>query len=217
MLDPEPTEALRTELAWLGAVLGPARDLDVLIEYFAATPEAAGLVESLTDRRVQARAVLVAALSSERYYGLLDTLARFSHEPPRGEGADELAAIWWGEAKRLRRHVETLGDDPTDEALHAVRIRVKRARYAAELAGHELGKRGMRYITKAKAAQDVLGGHQDAFVAEHEIREWWAGRTELDTTAAGLVDRERTRRLEARRAWPEAWKKLDRAARRARP
>ena len=109
-------------------------------------------------------------MSSHRYFALLDRAARFADDLPGTGSSETLAAIWWREAKRLRGAVDGLGDKPSDEALHAVRIRVKRARYAAELARHELGKRGAQYIERAKAAQDVLGSHQDAFVAEEEIR-----------------------------------------------
>jgi CHAD domain-containing protein len=225
LLAPGPTEDLRSELAWFGGALGPARDLDVLIEHFSGeladlggeVPEAAGLIAALGERRAEARAILLEALSSERYFVLLDHVTGFADDPPRNASDETLAGIWWTEAKKLRRAVEDLGDDPSDEALHAVRIRVKRARYAAELAAHELGKRGAQYVARAKAAQDVLGAHQDAFVAEAEVRDWSSGRPELEAAADRLVDLERARRVEARAAWPAAWERLAKAARRARP
>jgi inorganic triphosphatase YgiF len=159
---------------------------------------------------------LLAALGSDRYLALLDRLDAYTASPPLAGGGETLAAIWWVEAKRLRRAVEALGDAPEDEALHAVRIKVKRARYAAELAAHELGERGARYVARAKQAQDVLGAHQDASVAEAEIHAWAAGRPELAEAAGRLAAAERERRREARAAWPEAWERLARAARRAR-
>ena len=113
--------------------------------------------------------------------------------------------------------MEALGDEPGDEALHAVRIHVKRARYAAELAAHELGKRGAQYVACAKTAQDVLGDHQDAFVAEAEIRAWSGDSPELEGVSARLVELEGARRVDARAAWPGVWERLAKAARRARP
>jgi CHAD domain-containing protein len=224
LLAPGPTEDVRSELAWLGAALGPVRDLDVLLEYFSGElarldgelADAAGLIDALEERRAKSRAALLEALSSQRYFALLDRVTGFAADPPRSSSNETLAAIWWSEAKRVRRAVEALGDDPSDEDLHAIRIRVKRARYAAELAGHELGKRGVQYIARAKAAQDVLGAHQDAFVAEEEIRAWSRDRPEAETVAARLVELERARRVDARGAWPAAWERLARAARRAR-
>ena len=50
----------------------------------------------------------------------------------------------------MRRTFEALGDDPADDALHASRIAVKRARYAADLAAHELGRPGARFVAAAK-------------------------------------------------------------------
>jgi CHAD domain-containing protein len=220
-----PTEELRAELGWLGAALGPARDLDVLLEHFSGelagldgeAVVAAGLVAALEGRRAEVRHVLLEALSSERYFALLDRLGGFAADPPRVSSDETLAAIWWAEAKKLRRAVEGLDAEPEDEALHALRIHVKRARYAAELAGHELGKRGAQYVARAKSAQDVLGNHQDAFVAEAEIRAWSDGRPELEGVATRLIDLERARRVEARAAWPAAWERLAKAAQRARP
>ncbi len=64
----------------------------------------------------------------------------------------------------------------SDEELHAARIRVKRVRYAAELASHELGKDGKRVVEAARDLQDVLGEHQDGTVAEERIRAWASTR-----------------------------------------
>lgn len=224
LLDAMPTQELRSELGWLGAALGPGRDLDVLLDHFSGelvtlgseVDKGSDLIAALRERRSEARAVLLETLSSERYFALLDRVARFADDPPRLSSDETLSAIWWAEAKRLRRAVEELGDGPSDEALHAVRIRVKRARYAAELAGHELGKRGEQYVARAKAAQDVLGAHQDAFVAEEEIRAWSSNRPDVAGVASRLVEIERARRVEARAAWPAVWERLSRAARSAR-
>ena len=73
---------------------------------------------------------------------------------------------------RTRRRFEKLDRESSDDELHAARIRVKRTRYAAELAARELGAPGERFVDAAKALQDVLGEHQDAFVAEERIRAW---------------------------------------------
>ena len=74
----------------------------------------------------------------------------------------------------MRGRSTALGDDPEDDALHASRIAVKRARYAADLAAHELGRPGERFVALAKQLQDILGDHQDAVVAEARIRAWVA-------------------------------------------
>ena len=221
----ERADQLRAELGWLGAALGPVRDLDVLVDYFRGEVEALGpdadgapdLVSTLEVRRADARATLLDALDSRRYLALLDALEAFAADPPLAKSSDvKLSAIWWKETSRLRKAVDRLDADPTDEELHAVRILVKRARYAAELAAHELGDRGAAFVESAKTAQDVLGMHQDATVGSELIESWAGGRPELENVATRLLRREAGRKLEARAEWPEVWARLDRAALRAR-
>ena len=98
-----------------------------------------------------------------------------------------------------------------------IRIRGKRARYAAELAEPVAGKKATSFIREAKAFQDVLGEHQDAVFAEEKVR---ALLTELGGAstafAAGrLVERQRERREEARGSFRKAWKALERRGRQA--
>ncbi len=224
VLDPDWSEGLRVELGWLGSELGPARDLDVLVERMRAEiarlsddgSAVRGLLDSLERRRRKARRSAVAALSEERYFALLDRLAD-PQPPPVPDGTGSLAELWWAEFARTRRRFDKLDATSADDELHAARIRVKRARYAAELAAAELGAAGERFVDAAKELQDVLGEHQDAFVAEEQIRAWSQGKPEADDAVRRLSKRERTRRKKAREEWPGAWKALERRARKARP
>ena len=54
--------------------------------------------------------------------------------------------------------------------IHEIRIKTKRARYAAELAEPVVGKPATRFIKKARVVQDVLGMYQDALQAEAHVR-----------------------------------------------
>jgi CHAD domain-containing protein len=222
LLDKEWAKELRDELGWLGSELGAARDLDVLLEHVreevAALGETdrtlAGLVRSLERDHSAARAAAVAALSDERYFALLDRLAEV--EPMIDPDADDTYAdLWWKQFKRTRKGFADLDSKSSDEELHASRILVKRARYSAELAGHELGKPGERFVDAAKKLQDVLGEHQDAAVAEERIAAWAAGESDAGEAASGLLERERERRKQARKDWPKAWKKLAKRAQKA--
>jgi CHAD domain-containing protein len=220
LLDREWSDELRAELGWLGSSLGPARDLDVLVERVREDVAASGeqalddLVASLEHERDQARAAVVAALSEQRYFALLDRLENVRPEVA-SDAAVTLSELWWDEFKRTRRAFRRLGSDSSDEELHAARIRVKRARYAAELAGPELGRPGERFLDAAKDVQDILGEHQDSHVAEERIVAWAGGRA-AEKAAQRLVEQERARRKEARAAWPAAWKRLERKGRKAR-
>ena len=222
ILDVEWASELRDELGWLGSALGPARDLDVLVDHLRDDVAelgdqgelARGLIDALEDERGEARAAAVAALSEERYFALLDRLEHAEH-PVLGAEADEtLADLWSKEFRRARRVFSKLGPKSSGAELHAGRIRIKRARYAAELAAHELGRPGQRFVSGAKDLQDILGEHQDAVVAEGLIAEWGDAGGDNEV-AALLAERERDRRRRARAEWPAAWKKLVRRAHKA--
>jgi CHAD domain-containing protein len=225
LLVPEWSGRLRDELKWLGNELGPARDLDVLLERLRG--EAAGLGEDeasfaevlsrLESDLAEARGRVLAALGSERYAELLESLAAAAAAPHARELDAPLEDLAGREFKGLSKEVDGLGDDPSDEALHRVRIKGKRARYAAELAEPVVGKRAKQFIRSAKSFQDVVGEHQDAVVAEERLRSL---APELESDAAVLavgrvIERQRARRREARAALPKAWAELERSGRRA--
>ena len=73
------------------------------------------------------------------------------------------------------------------------------------------------FVAVAKQLQDILGDHQDAVVAQARIRDWVASASDpASGFAAGrLVQLERDRMAAARAAWPDTWRRLDEAARRA--
>jgi CHAD domain-containing protein len=224
LVDREWAESLREELGWLGGHLGPARDLDVMLDRLRAevqalgddTGAAAGLLEGLAADRADAYRDVAETLRGDRYLALLDRLEAAAEPPLSGE-EKTLTKIFHREAKRMRRTFADLGDNPEDDALHASRIAVKRARYAADLAAHELGKPGLGFVAVAKQLQDILGDHQDAVVAQERIREWAESATapESGFAAGRLVQLERDRMAAARAAWPDTWRRLDEAARKA--
>lgn len=211
LLDPAWAEPLREELRWLGGALGPVRDLDVLIDRLTAEVETLGpdaaagstLVRTLERERRKARRVLLAALDSERYLALLDALDSSAATIADDPG---LADIHAAEHRRLRKAVQALAPDPPDEDLHRVRIKAKRARYAAELLGHAA------YVKAAKALQDVLGEHQDAVVAEERLRSLAAKQPAGAVAAGRLVERERARAAQRRAEWAGTWKRLAKTA-----
>jgi CHAD domain-containing protein len=211
---------LQRELRWLAGLLGPVRDLDVLIEHTTAVVAeldadrdgGEALLRALETRRADARRQLFEGLDSKRYR---DLLARFrDHLPLLGESdRQRLLSIAARELRRLERARTELGADPPDADLHRIRIKAKRTRYAAELAARSGGKRLRRLAVAAKAVQDEIGLHQDAVVAEAQIREVAANGSLL--AAGRIVEVERVRRRNARAALPKLWKRLDRVARKA--
>ena len=210
------------KLGWLADVLGSVRDLDVLDAYLRTeigkldpTDEAAAgeLVERVAGEREAARSAMLVELSSERYFGLLGVLDNITATPPVVSGGPSLKAIAGREFAKLQKTILRAGPRPSDEQLHRVRIRGKRARYAAELAEPLAGKRARRFVQEAKRFQDVVGEHQDAVVAEERIRAL-AGRRKagLAFAAGRLVERQGARRAETRAALPAAWARPRRKA-----
>jgi CHAD domain-containing protein len=211
------TSTLRTDLKELGAALGTVRDLDVLVERLrsesaglGAADEAAaeGLLASLESERSAARRALLETLDDPAYLASLD---RFEREvealEPSGDRAS-LDRLVRKELRRVREAVSGLPREPSSEDLHELRKLGKRARYAAELAGND------RVVRRAKQLQDVLGSHQDSVVAEERLRTTAAAGTPAEAVAAGrLIEREQTRRAEARAAWRKTWQRLERAGR----
>ena len=226
VLDQEWSEPLRAELQWLGGVLGPQRDLDVLLarlrqEIAQLEQSERAAAETLTDLLAQeregAQGLALEALSSARYLALLDGLEDAARGPKVRRGEVALRKLAAREFRRLSKAAEQLGPDSTNEELHRARILGKRARYAAELASPELGKASRRLVDRAKVLQDVLGAHQDAIFAEARLRGLLAEAPGSGAAfAAGrLVERERQRRREARARLPKAWRALERSARAA--
>jgi CHAD domain-containing protein len=226
VLDEAWVERLREELSWLGGELGPARDLDVLLDHLRgeiAQLEPADrkalkpLVAKLEWEREAIQARVLDALRSERYFGLLASIEGAAAAPPAGSNGTSLEDAAQAEIDRLRKAMTKLEKSPSDETLHRARIKGKRARYAAELFEPEHGKAMSRLIQQAKRFQDVAGEHQDAVVAERRIRELVTGsRSAGVALAAGmLVARQRERRRRAAEALPRAWTRLDQAAAKA--
>jgi len=206
------TSRLAARLRGLGAVLGDVRDLDVLLERLGAEAEdltdpdsahAKALLAALAREREDKREVLLMVLRSDAYLSLLDdTAATIDRlEPSDAElSLDDVAAK---AGKKLRKTIDALPEEPSDDELHEIRKKGKRARYAAELAGHK------KVVRRAKAFQDVLGEHQDAVVAAERVRELAAEATPEQALAAGqLIAREEERRAAARKEWREAWARL---------
>ncbi len=227
LLDERWATALREELGWLGGVLGGVRDADVLLDRLEGRasrlpPEdragAVRLLERLRTQRARARDELLGALRSPRYTALLDRLVDAARQPrvrrpivdePDREMLRDVVRRSW---RHLRDAVDALPETPDDAALHAVRKRAKRARYAAEAVEPAFGKPARALARSVTELQDVLGEHQDAVVAGAWLRDTAASsRDERAAFAAGqLAALEREAAQVVRDAWPAAWRAASR-------
>jgi CHAD domain-containing protein len=108
--------------------------------------------------------------------------------------------------RRLRRAVDDLATVPSDGALHEVRIRAKRCRYAAELAETVIGKPAREVATALTRVQDVLGEQHDAVVADSWLAKTAPECSPSEAYALGmLAEIERDRSVRARAALASAW------------
>ncbi|GAA1842502.1 CHAD domain-containing protein [Pseudonocardia ailaonensis] len=223
LLDAAWSDGLRAELGWLGRALGPVRDLDVLllrlrgeIAELPAREQEAGeqLVAALDGERDQARAEMLAVLTSGRYQGLLERIADAIRlplpTPSATQAQPELVDLVRAEVRKLTKAVRRAGDDPPDAVLHELRIHGKRVRYTGELVEPMLGAPVKRLLKATAGLQEVLGDHQDACVAEERIRRLLDELGEYPEAhvvfvAGRLVERERARATRLRGEWWAAW------------
>jgi CHAD domain-containing protein len=222
LVDDEWAGEIKEEMRDLGRASNDARDLDILlgnlrgeIRRLDVRDQAAGaaLIDRLEEDRRELQQALVAALDSGGYQRVLDQLA-LPVVPGAATPAPKLDVLAARELRRLIARVRRLGKRPTEDALHTLRIKVKRVRYATELGGAP-SKKTARVIAAATRMQDILGAHQDAVVTEERLRVLAYGldETGISFVAGRLAERERLRRDDIHDRLPASWKELRKLAR----
>ncbi len=229
LLDRNWTAYLRDELKWLGTEVALARDADVLAERLRSqikrlpsedARSADRLLQRIADTTAQARAHVIAALSSDRYVALLDDLVesardpRFAAEQPglaEKRGRKIFARLVRKPWKRLSRAVDALHPDSPPPALHAIRIKAKRARYAAEAVEPLYGRDATRLADAVADVQTVLGEFQDTTVAETWLRDAAKAMPSTRVVVGQLISLERSDRARLRKRFARVWKKTSRA------
>jgi CHAD domain-containing protein/adenylate cyclase class IV len=202
--------ALGDDLRRLAGVLGAVRDLDVLLDHLGGevatldVDAAAGhdLLRGLQAERDARRVELLEALDSPGYITLLRDFDEAVARLPPIEPDAGAAGIARHALRKLRGRAEELGDEPSDADLHRLRIKAKRARYAAELAALGGDAAVSRTVDAFKRVQDVIGEHQDAVVCEERLRT--VARAGTAVAAGRLIERERERKRAMREAYPAA-------------
>ena len=234
VLDPVWLRHTRSELKWIGTVLGAVRDIDVLDKRFQSEDPAShgsrgedALRTRLASQRRDNTEELAQVLRSERYLNLLDRLdagtsvPRFYvslQSPEVGEtevrttdlARKALPRLLGPHWRKLRRRVRKAGSTPSNTQLHKIRIASKQLRYGAELAEPVLGKAARRTARHAEDIQTILGDHHDSVTAV----EWFEqiptdSTTEVSFVAGGKAADARRHQLESRQQWDHAWDVLN--------
>lgn len=231
ILEGDSPAVLAEELRWLGGVLSPARDAEVLRARFDAVLEAQpdALALGAATRRIDdelggrsraGRADAETALDGERYARLLSDLSRFVDSPPFAHSASRparkvLPKLLDADLARVRRRhrawERTADPSRRAHALHQVRKAAKRLRYAAESAQPVLGDRATDLARQAEALQELLGAHQDTVVARTVLTEMGlhahdAGEDELTFGRLHAIEEARAAELVA--AYPDVLARL---------
>lgn len=167
-------ETLLAPLTELMTHLGRARDLDVLLTEIANPvlfalpnePRLPALASDITNRRYAAREQAIAMLATPDYGRTLLTALESLHAGPAYDPAiATLSGFASEQLRRLRKKVRRLAlaarvDDPA--SLHALRIGVKRLRYALEFFSPLARQTALRRALKQLAfMQDALGQLND--------------------------------------------------------
>lgn len=167
-------DSLHLPLAALMTHLGRARDLDVLLSEIANPvltalpnePRLPALASDITNRRYAARAEALALLAAPDYGRTLLAALESLHPVPAVDSAEiPLQSFATVRLRRLRKKLRRLAaaaelEEPA--SLHALRIGVKRLRYALEFFA-PLAADGafVRALQRLAALQDTLGQLND--------------------------------------------------------
>jgi CHAD domain-containing protein len=206
----------RQELAWLGRVTGPARDLDVLTEAWPSYAASVGIdVEGigrvqglLGERRESARVALVDGLGSARVHEFLDGWTAALADPTAGlEGRRAERTLGRVVARRvvachgrLLEHARRIGPASNPVELHDLRKDAKSVRYVVDCFAPAFEERARRrYAKRLRALQRVLGDHQDADVHAEAMRDL-AGDARIDASLGYALGRVHERLVQQRQA-----------------
>jgi CHAD domain-containing protein len=161
-------------------------------------------------------------LDSDRYFRLLVRLEDFAfgRGGTRARPAPQLVVTAARAAikdtfRRVLKRGRRMGPAPTDEQLHALRIRAKRLRYLLEFLRDVTGKPGRRVVRQLVRLQDLLGSHHDAVVATASVQRYVAAASAAVAAPAllalGMLIGEQQRVADATRGeFRKAWRRFTR-------
>ncbi|MCC7547050.1 MAG: CHAD domain-containing protein [Burkholderiales bacterium] len=219
---------LLDELRWLDGCLGPARDWDVFVSStlaavlraFPADGGLRALAGHAADLRQDHRRIAVDALSSTRHTRLLLALTGLFLQRPWQADADSLSVQaltprQFAQQMLARRHKKVVKRGRRhaglDHAgLHALRIEIKKLRYAAEfVAGLYERKAAGAYLDPLARLQDLLGGLNDAATVDRLCAELRARLAGAEGESVGLLRGWAAALAEDHLAsLPKAWKRF---------
>ena len=218
------------QISWYQTLLGDVRDVDVAIGHILQLDECtedptgcAELTSLLAIDRAAALRALDSGRESPRHAAAIRHLGELAEDPPMRRpsalAAHESLPPLIDRGWRNVREAARLGEkEPTEVALHGVRLRSKELRFASEIAVEVFGDEAAALAKASARVQRRLGRHRDAVAAEA----WLNGAASVLPSAHSLATRlARTQRDRAElmlATWPKdvkrvkkAWRAFDRA------
>ncbi len=189
VLPPELLACFKPEFAWLGAVTGPTRDLDVyLLKYDTfrdSLPEAfrdrlAPLHHYLVVQQQAALEKLAGELEDPRYRRLVQEWRAVLQDPTPGpESTNAVRSVSevageriWKVYRRTLKEGRAIHDGSPATELHELRKTCKKLRYLLEFFQGLYPRKKVKKLIKAlKTLQDNLGEFQDLQVQSNYLRD----------------------------------------------
>ncbi len=217
----------RRDLGWIAAQAGAVRECDVIPEVIRGRSRkidlklAAALepiYDSLIARRAGEQAKLKESANSKRFALLVERLAKpaLRKVPADARLGPAAAPMLRPVVRSATRAGANCGDDPTDEQLHRLRVRIKRLRYSLEMLSALGGKRVKKTIGRLEQLQELLGDCNDVAVTIAYLRAYAAssGAPPASVLAAGaLIQSLAGRRRKLARRSLKALQRLERGGR----
>lgn len=223
---PKQVRTYRSQLQKIARALGAVRNLDVIIpdlEQFQMTmdekhqADLQAVIEKLDAQRTKARKNLNKILDKADYRRFVDNYSAFlthqskSHEDANGAVQPTqirhiLPGIIYQHLGAARAY-DTVLSDADLPTLHALRIELKRLRYAVSLFSDVLGSSIKEFVKPLKAMQDHLGRMQDIATTQAILNPMVSELSDGQGETLQLyLDRIEAECQDLRQQFPELWR-----------
>jgi triphosphatase len=192
---------LKRALRRLMPALGPARDWDVFLPRLEKLRAAPAVVRTARSRAKAARRAALECVGSPEFRAFLFRSLRWLESEPWNGAGPTLAAFAPGRLEKIYRKTLRKVDLERPRPRHALRVRIKRLRYACEYFAPCFAREAVEaWLGPLRTLQDVLGALNDLVVARALLEDLGAA------APRSLAQREQrlTRRLRA------TWQRFER-------
>jgi CHAD domain-containing protein len=214
---------LRRDLPWLAQSAGKVRECDVIGDTIRARapklePKLAAMLPPLYSELEVSRTLALAALGEVLESARFNTtMARLQKPRIRISASAALGTAAAGILARMARAMSRAGAPLTEssmpEAVHRLRVRVKRTRYTLEMLATLGGKRHRKALARLEELQDLLGSFNDTIIAIAWLIAYASAEgapAEAVLAAGAMAESLRRRERKLARRCVKAWHKFER-------